>query len=147
MSFPSSWRRPRTGPLKWCFLNQVQVCLSEKTKWILSLEASSLKPEPRKEQGIFWQEEKSGVGCCFTFTKIHLLFWLLEGVLLTLTSGYNKEEAPSCLSSVISQHQENASCFTSFGCMAINKNNDNKNNNSFTEHTLCQALSSALYLH
>ena len=52
ISFPSSWTRPRTGPLKWCCLNWVQVCLSEKTNWILSLEASSLKPEPRKEQGI-----------------------------------------------------------------------------------------------
>lgn len=56
---------------------------SEKTKWILSLAASSLKPEPRKEQGIFWQEEKLELGVNFTFTKIHLLFfWLLEGVLL-----------------------------------------------------------------
>ena len=52
MSFPSSLSRSRTGPLKWCCLKWVQVCLSEKTNWILSLEASSLKPEPRREQGI-----------------------------------------------------------------------------------------------
>ena len=147
ISFPSSWRRPRTGPLKWCCLNWVQVCLSEKTNWILSLEASSLKPEPRKEQGISGRKKNLEWGAVSHspksisssgFRKESSLHWSA-----TVTQG-GSPSLPLLL--YLSAPRERLLLHFFLAAWHLITTMITRIT-SFIEHTLCQALSSALYLY
>ena len=149
MSFPSSGSRHRTGTLKWCRLNSVQVWLSEKTNWILSLEATSLKSKPRKEHRISGRKKNLEWSAVPNSPKsISSSGFRKEPPYINQPlqnkAGLWREPLITCpLASLPTKRMPLASPL--FGCMEFNYH-DKSNNYSFVQHTICQVLFLALHL-